>query len=491
MKYEKLSAGLTMLLQDSFNGGVEALASRSRLFGIDAGDHRARSRVTVFLRTDERASLEDLRQFGVEVTQRSGRVRTAEVALQALPDLTEDDRIERISSSRYLRPMMDKACGAVGLPDFRTNFNLDGTGVIIGVVDTGIDGSHAAFSGRIERVWDQKARGAGVLEGHYGRELTGSEIARRATDENGHGTHVASIAAGNHSVYGGVAPGARLVIVKSDLLNAHIADGIRYIFRVAADLGLPAVVNLSLGGHSDAHDGTDGLSQIIDQECGAGRIVVCAAGNEGNDDIHARVIVPAGGEAVVPFRVPAVVDPVSRAEVIPVPNLNGWYDGNAQLEVALQAPNGEMTAYQAIISDRLPSLSYDFANAVITMVTGAANPDNGDHQFLVDASNPVGPGGPQPAGTWQLHLRGQNAGDVEVHIWALDADGGSSVTFRGGVVQDGFKIGSPGAATAAVTVASYTTRTSWTDSSGATQRVGMTRPTRFLAFPAKDLVAME
>ena len=61
-------------------------------------------------------------------------------------------------------------------------------------------------------------------------------------DDHGHGTHVAGIAAGEDPVYEGVAPGADLVIVKSDLMTAHIADGVRYIFRVAQDLGRRRIV---------------------------------------------------------------------------------------------------------------------------------------------------------------------------------------------------------------------------------------------------------
>jgi hypothetical protein len=61
-------------------------------------------------------------------------------------------------------------------------------------------------------------------------------------------------------------PEANFVMVKTDFMDAHIADAIRYIFCIASELNRPAVVNLSLGGHADAHDGTDSLSQIIDGE---------------------------------------------------------------------------------------------------------------------------------------------------------------------------------------------------------------------------------
>src|SRR5205814_1532030 len=99
--------------------------------------------------------------------------------------------------------------------------------------------------------------------------------------------------------------------------------------------GRPAVVNLSLGGHFDAHDGTDPLSQVIDSESGPGRIVCCAAGNEGNDNIHAVVDVPAGGQVAPRFRVPT--NGVGIAE------LNARYPGATGLEAAVQSPGGFIT----------------------------------------------------------------------------------------------------------------------------------------------------
>jgi subtilisin family serine protease len=124
---------------------------------------------------------------------------------------------------------MDVAPGKVHLPAFRNASGLSGSGVVIGVVDSGIDPNHPAFAGRILRIWDQTLPGPGVPEGGYGAELTGT-LLTVSRDNHGHGTHVAGIAAGAHPIFGGVAPGAELVIVKSDLQDAHIADGIRYIF---------------------------------------------------------------------------------------------------------------------------------------------------------------------------------------------------------------------------------------------------------------------
>src|SRR5437870_2658728 len=109
--------------------------------------------------------------------------------------------------------------------------------------------------------------GPGVREGGFGLELIGPAItASRGTE--GHGSHVAGIAAGSDSMFNGVSPAADIVFVKTDFNNGHIANGIQYIFRVARELGRPAVINLSLGSHFDAHDGSDDLSTFIDLQSG-------------------------------------------------------------------------------------------------------------------------------------------------------------------------------------------------------------------------------
>ncbi|MHC5830874.1 MAG: S8 family peptidase, partial [Nostoc sp.] len=100
---------------------------------------------------------------------------------------------------------------------------------------------------------------------------------------------------------------------------------------------------LSLGGYADAHDGSDSLSKVIDAETGAGRIVCCAAGNEGNDNIHGQAIISSGRTRGMRFNVPL--------NQIGIVWLNGWYSKEGELEVSLRSPNGFVTPFQKIIAD--------------------------------------------------------------------------------------------------------------------------------------------
>lgn len=302
MDYTKLAPALAATYDryQQANRTRAPLIPHSHVLGLQSVREEAKPlRVVVSLECDPDAALDGTLGEGVELNQGGRRIRTAIVPFDELQRLSMHPAVKRIVPATRLRPCLNLAQAKVEVPQFRTEHSLTGKDVVVGVVDSGIDPLQPAFSGRIERIWDQTMLGgAGVPEGGYGVEFTnsGMSMATLSRDTEGHGTHVTGIAAGKE----GVAPEARIVMVKTDFQDAHIIDGIQYVFRVARDLGLPAVVNLSLGGHFDAHDGTDPMSIAIEEESGPGRIVCCAAGNEGDDDLHARFNVNEGAVRAVP-----------------------------------------------------------------------------------------------------------------------------------------------------------------------------------------------
>ncbi len=461
---EKISAGLLVALEDYQAEGREVLTAHKRTLGIVTGEGTPKPpRSVVFIYCDEDAQLDYLADYGVQVNQSTGRVRTAFLPLDSLDPVSDDPTIHRIKPSRYLRPLMDAASGKVNLPQFKQTSGLSGKGVIIGVVDSGIDPKHPAFQGRILSIWDQMLPGAGVTEGAYGIELTGDQLTT-SRDEIGHGTHVAGIAGGVDDTYGGVAPEAEFVIVKSDFQDAHIADGIRYIFRVANQLGRPAVVNLSLGGHADSHDGNDSLSQIIDAESGPGRIVCCAAGNEGNDNIHGQTTVAPGQTGTMRFRVPGTG--------VGIAVLNGWYSGNNTFEVSVRTPSGYVTPFQGVITSGNPVQQYSLPDTTVLVATPGPDPTNGDHNFFIQIRN-RNPNAWVKGGVWQLRIRNTSSTEGRLDVWTLDGSPSPEVVFSGTSADDSMKIGSPGASKSAITVASYTTKVEWTDIDGNPRDVGL------------------
>ena len=466
MRHEKLSPGILLAYEDYQREGGQGLTTHKRSLGIVAPRSALKPiRSVVFIYCDEQADLSHLSQYGIKINQNTGKVRTAFLPIEALDRLSEEPAIERIKPSRKLYWRMDVASQKVELPQFqKKNSKLNGKGVVIGVIDSGIDTAHPAFAGRILRVWDQTLSGKGVAEGGYGAELEDKHLAM-SLDTDGHGTHVAGIAGGSDQEFCGVAPKAQFIIVKTDLQDAHIADAVRYVFRVAGEMGLPAVVNLSLGGHADGHDGTDSLSKIINAETGPGRIVCAAAGNEGNDNIHGQTTVSTGNMSTMRFSAP-----LNQVGIV---WLNGWYSRESELEVSVRSPNGFVTPFQPVITDDNPSQEYNLSDAKVEIVTPGKDPINGDYNFFVQIRG-TGDGQfnqPVPGGVWQLRLRNKSSKETRVDVWTLDDV--SSVFFTGKSIADSVKIGSPGCAASAVTVASYTTKAKYIDIDGKEREMGL------------------
>jgi subtilisin family serine protease len=177
-----------------------------------------------------------------------------------------------------------------------------GKGVIIGIVDQGLDFNHPDFKHangqtRVLRYWDHTVNSSTPppLYG-YGTVWNNTAINNGTCTslETGtaHGTTVSGIATGNaraNQKHKGAAPESDIIVVETNFnfqnWTLSIADACDYIFKVADSLGKPAVINLSLGSYLGSHDGRDPASEYIDSllEAKEGRIVVCAAGNSGNN----------------------------------------------------------------------------------------------------------------------------------------------------------------------------------------------------------------
>jgi subtilisin family serine protease len=315
--------------------------------------------------------------------------------------------------------------------------------VLIGIVDSGLDGGHAAFADRVVEYWDQTVPWVSGSPVRYGALIKSAN----GTDPDGHGTHVTGIATGADEAFCGIAPSARLAIVKTDFEDAHIQDGVRRIFDLATQLQMPAVVNLSMGGHADAHDGTDDLDVLLDALSGPGRIVVAAAGNEGADSIHTMVELRDGEDVDLGFRVP---------RGLPGATLNLWYAGAGDVDVSVSTPFGASTATQETRPDD-PDQEYRLGSAGIVRVsTPGRHPVNNDRQIYIEIED-AGAGRIQ-AGRWFLHLCCRK-GAATVHGWAMDDDDELDVSWTKPV--DSHLIGSPGTASSAITVAAYTSRVHW------------------------------
>jgi subtilisin family serine protease len=183
-----------------------------------------------------------------------------------------------------------------------------GKGVLVGIIDSGIDYNHPDFKDSLGRtkvlaLWDQnKPVGPNTpMPYGYGQEWDSAAINSNTANHDdpanqfGHGSMVSGsaistgLATGN---FKGVAPDANLIVVSSNFGSsqflANIADATDYIYSIADSLGMPCVINASLGTYVGSHDGKDVAAQLIDQSIKAknGRAFVAANGNAGNQKFH-------------------------------------------------------------------------------------------------------------------------------------------------------------------------------------------------------------
>ena len=260
-----------------------------------------------------------------------------------------------------------------------------------------------------------------------------------STDQHGHGTHVASIAAGSDAKYPGVASQATIVAVKTTFGEPDIVDAVNYVFAVADALGLPAVANLSLGGHNNPHDGTDPFCVALEAAVGPGRILCAAAGNEGLFDIHAAFELDSDYSLDVDVLVPyhSKGTPVVRQA-----NANAWYPQGNRLTVEVRSPSGGVTAPQGPITVGNYTSMTALPDGVVVVSTPGANPDNGDFNVVVELRPPSGQVAVTP-GQWTVSFHREEVIGGELHVWAIDRD--EIVRLGGSGIDNRVKIGSPGA----------------------------------------------
>ncbi len=305
---QKLDVLLHPLLQRPQPEPIQ-VESILRARGIAHSVTAAGPRIGLVLKATDDASASDLADrvisLGGSVGSRFGRFVTARVPVSALDSLAAVDSLSYAEAARVVKPSLKKSIpaskGDLANWGILLSRRYDGTGVVVGDVDTGIDWTHGDFRNddgttRLVSLWDQAEAGAPPAGFSYGTEFTQSEINAKLAgnpsiwdtglDQEGHGTHVMSIAAGNGRCGAGVcgvAPRASIVFTKVssgyDFGIDKMLDGVNYIFEKAESLGMPAVVNLSLGFNTGGHDGTSIACQAIDALTGPGRIIVNSAGN--------------------------------------------------------------------------------------------------------------------------------------------------------------------------------------------------------------------
>ena len=270
-------------------------AVKQQIAVVFNADGTARSMTAIAtLKDGAECPTEQLEQMGIEIRYQLGDMVVMNVPADKLLQLEDVEEFRYISADEVKMKVNDKAREAtnvskVNTADAAAEQQLPkaytGEGVVIGVIDGGIDYNHAAFrnadgSTRIKKVIDYSGGEKTVYD-------TEGAIKALTTDDRftSHGTHTSAIAAGSDTGNGfqGMAPQAELVLcgMGGFASGANIADCIQEIFTYAGNK--PAVINISLGDILGLHDGGEvevkAVATLTENGTKPGRAVIISACN--------------------------------------------------------------------------------------------------------------------------------------------------------------------------------------------------------------------
>ncbi len=302
--------------------------------------------------------------------------------------------------------------------------NLGGNGVLVGVADSGIDYRNSEFltadgKSRILALWDQTLQpdaekgwlppegfARGVL---FTREMLnasleeGTQISR---DTSGHGTAVASIAAGSGI---GVAPMSDLIIVKLGVplpdsfpKTTELMRAMTFMVRYAERENQPLAVNLSFGNVYGNHLGTSLLERFMDNVSEVGRNVICAgSGNEAASNGHYAGTITEEKKQIS----------WSVGNYEPSLNLQLWKSYADVIQVVLVAPNGER---RELAVDQVGTQRIGIAGITVLVYLGAPLPYSDVQEYYFDF---IAEEGYLPTGIWSLEVTGYEIKNGAVNLY--------------------------------------------------------------------------
>ncbi len=319
------------------------------------------------------------------------------------------------------------------------NINLFGKGCLVAILDSGIDYFHPDFrnedgTSRILRIWDQTLNPTETRmppRGYrIGVEFTREQINEAlqsggrtegmglvpVSDESGHGTAVAGIAAGNGRAsggrYRGVAPESTLVIVKLGRARdkgfprtTELMQAADYVVKLAAEWNMPLAVNISIGNTYGSHDGTALLESYLNTASDMGRnVIVTGTGNEGAAQGHTSGKLQTGQNHLVEFTVGMYESKL---------NIQFWKYYVDEILLELVSPSGERVGP---FEQRLGTQRFRIGNTQFLLYYGEPAPYTRAQEIYLDMI-PIEGASYINSGVYGIRLLAGRIVEGEYHFW--------------------------------------------------------------------------
>lgn len=350
-------------------------------------------------------------------------IELPESQFQELMDEPEVEYIEKPKNLFYNRVNGMRVSCITALQ--KSESGLKGRGVLVAVIDSGIDYMNTEFrtedGTRILYLWDQSL-GSGFDEmgtvydkEDINRAINASNNEERleivpSVDSSGHGTEVASIAAGNN----GVASETDIIVVKLGVpqkggfpRTIELMKGLDFVVRKALELRQPVVINLSFGNTYGAHDGSSLLERYIDDISNYWKVsIIVSSGNEGISAGHVRGTLKEG----ISQGIELGIDNRQSGT-----NIQLWKRYEDDVNVSLVSPSGERIG---TFKNQLGVQRYYWKDTEILVYYGVPSPYSAKQEIYIEMipeQDYIG------AGVWELILEPVKLVTGEYDLWLPSA----------------------------------------------------------------------
>lgn len=447
-------------------------------------------------------NLENLAEMAIGIKRLSNQYAILVVSEDQISRLADSPQIEYIEKPKELAYFVEQGKRASCItPVQQASPNLTGKGVLIGIIDSGIDYFHPDFkkedgTTRIVSLLDIGGMGSSLDETEYSRDQINQALLKSSKEEGlqivpsediiGHGTHVTGIAASNgkqsNGTNQGVAYNSELIIVKlgRDASNpraktTEIMRGIDYIIETARSLNKPVAINISYGNNDGSHDGSSLFETYIDGMANQWKnVIVIGSGNEGASAHH--------------YKNRIQEDEVQEVEIVVGPSedelwIQLWKSFTDSFLIEIVAPNGQRTGF---IKPMLGAQEFMINQTKTLLYFGEPSPYDSDQEIffvLMPTNENIG------EGVWKIRIQAEKVVKGEYDLWLPISSGLNPFTkFLNPDVTTTLTV--PSTATKVISVGGYNPSNNSIASfsgRGYTRDVGIVKPN--LVAPAVDIMS--